>query len=128
MRSPGSPWSSPPSAAMSSPSCSATGKARASARGGVQRLDHLVGDVVLRVDVDGFLQDQVVLFLLRHLLDHAVGAVEDLLQFLVLARVQVFLEFAALALEVTVEVDELALALPALAFGQRGRFAFEAVR
>jgi hypothetical protein len=37
--------------------------------GGVQRLDHLVGDVVLGIDVDRFLQDQVVLFGFGHLLD-----------------------------------------------------------
>ena len=38
----------------------------------VERADHLVGDVVLRVDVDGFLQDDVVLFLFGDLLDDAV--------------------------------------------------------
>src|SRR3569623_2473275 len=43
----------------------------------VERADHLVGDVVLGVDVDGFLQDDVVLFLFGDLLDHAVRAVED---------------------------------------------------
>ena len=82
---------------------------------------------MLGVDVDGFLQDHVVLLGFGHLLDDAVGALEHLLQFLVLARVQVFLELAALALEVAVLVDQLLLALRALAFGQGGRLALELV-
>src|SRR5256885_6228577 len=44
------------------------------------------------VDVDGFLEDDVVLLGFRHLLDHLVGALQHLGQFLVLAGVQVFLE------------------------------------
>ena len=108
---------------MISPSCSATAGRRASARrrGSVQRLDNLVGDVVLRVDVDGFLQDQVVLFLLRDLAHHAVGAVQHLLQFLVLARVQVFLEFAALALELAPEVRVNAVSPGAILWPEAGK-------
>src|SRR5688572_14201998 len=111
-----SPCSSPPSACTISASRSAIALAQ-----GVQGSDHLVGDVVLGIDVDRFLQDQVVLLLLGDLLHHAVGAVQHLLQFLVLARVQVFLEFAALALEFAVLVDQRLLALAALGLGQRRR-------
>src|SRR5574337_327234 len=52
--------------------------------GSVHGLDHLVGDVVLGVDVDGFLQDHVVLLCLGQLLDDLVSALEHLAQFLVL--------------------------------------------
>src|SRR6476661_5613867 len=121
--SPRSPWSSPPSASTRSPRRSRT----AASLDGVERLDHLVGDVVLRVDVDRFLQHEVVLLLLGDLLDDAVGAFEDLLQLLVLAGGEVFLEFAALALELAVLVDQLLLALGALAFRQGGRLALELV-
>src|SRR5688500_18712812 len=126
MTSVASPCSSPPREATISPSCRAT--ARVALAGRVQRPDHLVGDVVLGIDVDGFLQDQVVLLLLRHLLDHAVGAVQHLLQFLVLARVQVFLEFAPLALELAVLVDQRLLALATLGLRQGGRLPLEALR
>src|ERR1700744_2438035 len=69
---PSSPWSSPPRASTMAPSRSATpeprtllaaggGRTRGAVQRlrcrGVQRLDHLVGDVVLRIDVDRFLQD-----------------------------------------------------------------------
>ena len=65
---------------------------------------------MLGVDVHRFLQDDVVLLGLGQLLDDLVGALEHLAQFFVLARAQVFLELAALALEVAVLVDQLALA------------------
>ena len=61
-----------------------------------------------------FLQDQVVLLGFEDLLDDPVGALDHRGQFLVLALVQVFLELAALALEVAVLVDQLALAPRAL--------------
>ena len=48
-------------------------------------------------------------------------------QLLVLALVQVFLELAALALELAVLLDQLALAAAALGFGQRRRFLLELV-
>ena len=51
---------------------------------------------------------EVVLLGLGDLLDDAVGALDHLLQLFVLALVQVFLELAALALEVAVLVDQLA--------------------
>jgi len=82
---------------------------------------------VLGVDVHRFLQHHIVLFLLGDLLDNLVGAFENLLQFLVLAGVEVFLEFAALALEFAVLVDQLLLALGPLRFRQRGRLALELV-
>src|SRR5947207_2936879 len=116
-----SPCSSPPSASTIRPR--ACGTLRLLRR--VERADHLVGDIVLRVDVHGLLQDHVVVFLLGDLLDDAVGAVEHLLQLFVLARVQVFLEFAALALEVAVHVDHRLLALRALALRQCRRLALE---
>src|SRR5688572_19913447 len=71
-----SPQSSPPSASTIEPSRSCTpGRLRRAAQpslGGVKRLDHLVGDVVLWVDIDGFLQHDVVLLGFRNLLDDPV--------------------------------------------------------
>jgi hypothetical protein len=119
-----SPCSSPPRASTmarvdSRHPALLAGRRRRRADRRVQRLDHLVGDVVLRVDVDASCRIRSYFSCFGHLLDDAVGAVEHLLQFLVLARVQVFLEFAALALEVAVLVDQAALPLTALAFRQR---------
>ena len=51
--------------------------------GVVQSLDHLVGDIELRIDVGSFLYDQVVLLVLRNLLEHAVDLLEHLLQTLI---------------------------------------------
>ena len=81
----------------------------------------------LRAGEHRLLQDQVVLLLLEDLLDHAVGALDDRGQLFVLALVQVFLELAALALEVAVLLDQLALAPVALGLGQRRRLLLELV-
>ena len=80
---------------------------------------------MLRIDVNRLLQNRVVLLGLGHLLDNAIGALVDLLKFFVLACVQIFLKFAALALEVAVLVDQRALARDALGFRQRGSFPLE---
>ena len=63
---------------------------------GVERLDHLVGDVDLRAPEHGLLQDQVVLLGLEDLLDDAVGALDDGGELLVLALAEVFLRLATL--------------------------------
>src|SRR5436305_13298335 len=44
----------------------------------VQRLDHLVGEVDARAGVDGVLEDDVVLFLLGDLANHAVRLLDNL--------------------------------------------------
>ena len=64
----------------------------------------------------------------RALITDAVGTFQHLLQFFVLAGIQVFLEFAALALEFAVLVHQGFLAGVTLAFGQGGRFTLELVR
>jgi hypothetical protein len=94
---------------------------------GVQRLDHLLGDVDPRADEDHriALQDQVVLLGLVDLLDHAIRALDDRRELFVLALVQVFLEFAALALQLAVLVDQFALAAVALGFAQGRRVLVE---
>jgi hypothetical protein len=97
------------------------------AAGGVEGLDHLVGDVHAAAGEDHFLQDQVVLLGIEDLLDDAVGALDHAGQFLVLALVQVFLELAALALQVAVLFDQFALAAVALGLGQRRRVLVELV-
>ena len=61
------------------------------------------------------------------LLDDLVGALDDGGQFLVLALVQVFLELAALALELAVLLDQIALAAAALGLGQRRRVLLQLV-
>src|SRR5688572_14694687 len=90
-----SPCNSPPRASTMTASCSATAasagllagrgrrRRRAGRSGGVERLDHLVGDVVLGVDVDRLLQDGVVLLGFGDLLDDAVGALVHRLQLFV---------------------------------------------
>jgi hypothetical protein len=93
----------------------------------VEGADHLVGDVGARAGEDGLLEDQVVLLGFEDLLDDLVGALDDRGQLFVLALVQVFLEFAALALDLAVLVDELALATVALRLRQRGRILLELV-
>src|SRR5258705_6983959 len=69
-------------------------------------LDHLVGDVDARIGVRGFLEDDVVLFLLGDLADHAVGVVDHLCQLLVAALVDVLAVLALLALEFAALVVE----------------------
>src|SRR6185369_5398944 len=117
------PRSSPPRAAAISPSVTSITEGphcrRSSLRRGVQRTDHLVGDIDARPGEHGFLKDQVVFLLLEDLLDDLVGAIDDGSQLLVLALIQVFLEFAALALELAILIHQLALTASALAFGKR---------
>src|SRR6185436_3806333 len=61
-----------------------------------ERLDHSVGNVDSRADVDRFLQNEIELFALRDLLDDLVGALQHSVQFFVFAQVQIFPEFARL--------------------------------
>ena len=82
---------------------------------------------MLGVDVDRFLDDEVEFFALGQRLDGPVGAINDQLQFLVLAGVEVFLELAALALEITVLIDQLLLTRRTLAFCQGRCVALEPV-
>src|SRR5690606_13723079 len=85
-----------------------------------QGVDDLIGDVHTRADRDGVLDNQVVILLLGDLLDRGVGLFHDGGKFLVAAAVEIFLEFAALALQVGIHVLELALTLDALGLGQHG--------
>src|SRR5215472_11262214 len=75
----------------------------------VQRLDHLVGDVDARAGVDGVLEDDVVLFLLRDLADDAVRLFDDLGELLVPPLVQILAELALLSLEIAVQLAEFPL-------------------
>src|SRR5664279_1917403 len=123
-----SPISSPPSRSVISRSVtSLTDTTRLLAALGVERLDHLVGDVDLRAPEDGLLENQVVLLGLEDLLDDAVRALDNGRELLVLALAQVFLELAALPLQLAVLVDELALAPRALRFGEGRRVLVELV-
>src|SRR5690349_11459322 len=127
MRISAGPCSSPPSAETMSASVTGAITARLARREGsapggrgVQGLDHLFGDVDARPGEDDVLQDQVVLLAVKNLLDDLVGALDEAGRLFVAALVQVFLEFPALALQVTVGFDQFALAAVALGFGQRG--------
>ena len=95
--------------------------------GRIQGLDDLVGDVHAAAGEHHFLQDHVVLLGIEDLLDDAVGALDDAGQLLVLALVQVFLEFAALALDVAVLIDQFALPAATLGFSQRRGFLLQLV-
>src|SRR5688572_6670451 len=111
-----SPATRPPRREAISPSVSGPGMA--SLRGRLacfQRLDHLVGDVDARARVDGVLEDDVVLLLLRDLADHAVGLLDHQRQLLVAPLVEVLAELALAALEVAVLVVEFPLLGAALA-------------
>src|SRR6478609_3331077 len=102
------------STTSSSPSCST------SCRNGIAMVQHrllvqhLVGDVDARADVDSFLEHDVIFFLLGDLLDHAVGAFQHCCQFFIAALVQVFAKLALAALKILVEVAQLALAAAAV--------------
>src|SRR5580698_9584051 len=74
-----------------------------------QRLQHLVCNVYSRTHVHRFLHDQVVMLLLRNLLDHLVRAIQHPREFLVASLVQVLAKLALLALEVLVELRQVAL-------------------
>src|SRR4051812_13895639 len=81
---------------------------------GVQRLDHLVGEVDARAGVDGVLEDDVVLLLLGDLADDAVRLLHHLGELLVPAGVEILAELALLPLEFAVELAEFALLRAAL--------------
>mmetsp|Transcript_13957 Transcript_13957/g.38065 ORF Transcript_13957/g.38065 Transcript_13957/m.38065 type:complete len:520 (-) Transcript_13957:4331-5890(-) len=104
-------------------------RSRAHGSGGlflrVQRVDHLLRDVDTCAEMDGVLQDQVVLLVVEDLLDDLVGLLDHGRQLLVLALGQVFLPLALLALQVAVLFDDVALAAVALRLGQRRRILFE---
>src|SRR5579862_9984245 len=113
IRVPGSPAIRPPSRDTICASVSGPGMSFGW-RLGLERLDHLVGDVDARVRIGGVLENDVVFLALRDLADDAVRAFDDLRQFFVAALVHVFAVFALLALEFPVQVVELALLVAAL--------------
>jgi hypothetical protein len=76
---------------------------------GVQGLDHLVGDVMFGIDIHRILQNKVIFFSHGDFLDDLVGTLNHQLQLLILAGIEVFLEFTALALELTILIDQLLL-------------------
>src|SRR5881394_2597775 len=124
----GSPISSPPSRSMMSRSrTSPISPSALFAALGVERLDHLVGDVDLGTPEHGLLEDQVVLLGLEDLLDDAIAALDAGGELLVLALAQVFLELPAPPLQLAVLVDQLALAPRALGLAQRRRVLVELV-
>src|SRR4249920_2852813 len=105
-----SPATRPPSRDAMSPSVSGPGIGSLGGRlGGFQSLDHLVRNVDARGGEHGVLEDHVVLFLLGDLADDAVRLLHDLGQLLVAPLVEVLAELALLALEVAVELAEVAL-------------------
>ncbi|CAM2159505.1 hypothetical protein PT2222_50344 [Paraburkholderia tropica] len=95
---------------------------------GCERLQHLVGDVDARTDVHRFLHDQVVMLLFGDLLDDLVRAVEHRGEFFVATLIQVFAELALLALEVAVELRQIALLLRAVGRGHRRTVLVDRVR
>src|SRR3954469_18036781 len=122
-RVPASPATRPPRRETILPSVSGPGTRRS--LGGrlarLEGLDHLVGDVDARAREHGVLEDDVVLFLLGDLPDHAVGLLHHLRQLFVAALVEVLAELALLALELALQVAELALLVAALRLGHGHR-------
>src|SRR5688572_11068865 len=116
----GSPATRPPRRRAISASVIAPGMA--SLRrwlGRFQRLDHLVGDVDARAREHGVLEDDVELLLLRDLPDDAVRLLHDLGELFVAALVQVLAELPLPALELAVELAELALPVAPLVLAHR---------
>ena len=69
---------------------------------------------MFRVDVDSFLKNHIVSFRFRHLFDRTVGTFHHDLLLFVFTRIQVFLEFTTLTLELAVLVNQLLLSRCAL--------------
>src|SRR5687768_10728549 len=114
-----SPATRPPRREAISPSVNGPGMSSLRRRLAFQRLDHLVCDVDARAREHGVLEDDVELLLLGDLPDDAVAELHDLRQLLVAPLVEVLAELALLALELAVQVGELALAVAALGFAHR---------
>src|SRR5258706_1807808 len=126
IRTPASPAMRPPSCVAICASVSGPGMSFGG-RFGVQRLDHLVGDVDARVCVGGFLEDDVVFLRLGDLADDAVRLLDHLRQLLVAALVDVFAVFALLALEVAVQLAEITLLVAPLRLGHRDAVLFQLI-
>jgi hypothetical protein len=75
----------------------------------VQRAQDLLGDVDARAEVHRVLHDQVEFLLFGDLADDPLRALEQALQFLVAALVQVFAELTLAPLQVAVELGQFAL-------------------
>src|SRR5262245_5125766 len=97
----GSPATRPPRRAAI---CASVSAMSFGGRLAFQRLDHSLGEVDARVRVHRILEDDVVLLLLGERADRPVRLLEHLRQLFVAALVQVFLELAAPALEIAIEV------------------------
>src|SRR4051812_14802951 len=118
----GSPATRPPRREAISPSVSGPGMGSLRGRlGCFQRLDHLLGDVDARAGEYGVLEDDVVLLLLGDLADHAVRLLHHLRQLFVAPRIEILAELALLALEIAVELAEIAFLDPALALAHGDR-------
>src|SRR5512139_1464754 len=123
----GSPATRPPSRAAICASVSGPPMSFCGRLAGFQRLDHLVGDVDARIRVRGFLEDDVVLLGLGDLPDDAVRLLDDLRQLLVAPLVDVLAVLALLALEIAVDVVEVALLGAALRLRHRHAVLLELV-
>src|SRR5688572_5483984 len=125
---PASPATRPPRREAISPSVSGPGIGSLRWRlPCVERLDHLLGDVDARARENGVLEDDVELLLLGDLADHAVGLLHHLGQLLVAPRVEVLAELALLALEVSVELAEVAFLGAALVLAHGDRVLLQVV-
>src|SRR5262245_42526917 len=106
----GSPIRRPPRREAICPSVNGSGMRSLRGRLAFQRLDHLVGDVDARVHVRRhLLEDHVEFLLLGDLADHAVRLLQHLRQLLVAPLVEILAEFTLLALELAIQLAELAL-------------------
>ena len=85
---------------------------------GVEYLQHLVGNVVLGIEVHHFLNNQVVFFGFRNLFNRFIGFVQHLLQLFVATAILIFLKLALLTLKIAPYFRVLLLAGIALTFGQ----------
>src|SRR5918999_4072250 len=123
-----SPATRPPRRAAISPSVSPSRIGSLRGRlARIERLDHFVGDIDARAGEHGILEDDVELFLLRDLPDHAVGKLHHLRELLVPPLIEVLAELALLSLELAVEVGELALAVTPLGLAHGHRVLVEVV-
>src|SRR5450830_5322 len=107
-----SPCNSPPSNSTIEPRSSVTRhlpEAQLFNAVRIQDLEDFIGDIQSWIDIYRVLQNQVVFFSFSHLLDHFVGALNQLLQLFIFTGVQVFLKFTALALKITILLHQLLL-------------------
>ena len=84
-----------------------------------------MGDIHPRACKHHLLDDEVVFFIVKDLLDGTISSLHHRSQFFILPLIEILLELATLALQISVLLDQITLTTVTLSLGERGCVFFQ---